>query len=70
MKHFHKLDKQLKFEELLIVAIFAFFAGYFLRKVGADGEIIEGAFAFLGVLTLFLAIIDFIRHKAGPRKHS
>ena len=64
MKHFHKIDKHLKYDELLIVAIVAFFIGFFLRKLGSDGEIIEGAFGLLGIITLFLAIVDFIRHKS------
>jgi hypothetical protein len=64
MKHFHKIDKHLKYDELLIVAIVAFFIGFFLRKLGTDGQIIEGAFGLLGIITLFLAIVDFIRHKS------
>ena len=65
MKHFHKIDKHLKYDELLIVAIVAFFIGFFLRKLGTDGQIIEGAFGLLGIITLFMAIVDFIRHKSS-----
>lgn len=65
MKHFHKIDKHLKYDQLLIVAIVAFFIGFFLRKLGTDGQIIEGAFGLLGIITLFLAIVDFIRHKSS-----
>lgn len=65
MKHFHKIDKHLKYDELLIIAIVAFFIGFFLRKLGTDGQIIEGAFGLLGIITLFLAIIDFVRHKSS-----
>ncbi|MEI8224185.1 MAG: hypothetical protein WCG20_03630 [bacterium] len=64
MKHFHKIDKHLQYDQLLIVAIVAFFIGFFLRKLGTDGQIIEGAFGLLGIITLFLAIVDFIRHKS------
>ncbi len=64
MKHFHKVDRHLKFEELLVVAILSFFVGFLLRRVGADGDIIEGAFALVGIITLFLALIDFMRHKS------
>ena len=65
MKHFHKLDKHLKYDELLIVALVAFFVGYFLRKVGSDGSVIEGAFGFLGIIALFLAVVDYVRHKSN-----
>lgn len=64
MKHFHKIDKHLQYDHLLIVAIVAFFIGFFLRKLGTDGQVIEGAFGLLGIITLFLAIVDFIRHKS------
>ena len=64
MKHFHKIDKHLKYDHLLFVAIVAFFIGFFLRKLGTDGQVIEGAFGLLGIITLFLAIVDFIRHKS------
>lgn len=64
MKHFHKIDKHLQYDQLLIVAIVAFFIGFFLRKLGTDGQIIEGAFGLLGIITLFLALVDFIRHKS------
>ena len=64
MKHFHKIDKHLQYDQLLIVAIVAFFIGFFLRKLGTDGQIIEGAFGLLGIITLFLALVDFVRHKS------
>lgn len=64
MKHFKKIDRHLKYTSLLIIAIISFFAGYFLRKIGTDGSVVEGAFGLLGIITLFLAIIDYIRHKS------
>jgi hypothetical protein len=65
MKYFHKIDKHLKYDKLLIITIIAFFIGFFLRKLGTDGQVIEGAFGLLGIITLFLAIVDFVRHKSG-----
>ena len=64
MKHFHKIDKHLKYDVLLIIAIVAFFVGYFLRKLGTDGFVLEGALGLLGIIVLFMAIVDFIRHKS------
>ena len=64
MKHFHKLDKHLKYDQLLIVAIVAFFVGFFLRKLGTDGSVLEGAFGLLGIITLFLAVVDFVRYNS------
>lgn len=65
MKHFKKIDKHLKYDELLIIALISFLAGFFLRKIGSDGNVIEGAFGLLGVIVLFLAIIDYVRHKSS-----
>jgi uncharacterized membrane protein YjjP (DUF1212 family) len=65
MKHFKKIDKHLKYDELIIVALASFIAGFFLKNVGSDGRIIEVAFGLLGVIVLFLAIIDYVRHKSS-----
>lgn len=55
----------MKYDELMIVALASFIAGFFLRNVGTDGRIIEVAFGLLGIIVMFLAVIDYVRHKSA-----